>query len=35
MKGRGHLSRVILVDLFNEVELFELNAGVFVQSPIP
>lgn len=35
MKGRGHLSRVILVDLCNEVELFEVNAGVFVQSPIP
>ena len=33
-KGRGHLSRVILVELRQEVELFEVNARVFVQSPI-
>lgn len=34
MNGRGHLSRVILVELCQEVKLFEVNAGVFVQSPI-
>lgn len=30
----SYLSRVILVELRQEVELFEVNAGVFVQSPI-
>lgn len=33
-KGRGHLSRVILVELRQEVELVEVNTGVFIQSPI-
>lgn len=31
---QGHLSRVILIELRQKVELFEVNAGVFVQSPI-
>lgn len=30
----GHLSGVILVELCQEVELFEVNAGMFVESPI-
>lgn len=34
-RGGGHLSRVVLVELRQEVELLEVNAGVLVQSPVP
>lgn len=31
---RDHLSRMILVELCQKVELFEVNTRVFVQGPI-
>lgn len=30
----NYLSRMILVELRQKVELFEVNTGVFVQGPI-
>lgn len=32
--GITYLSRMVLVELCQKVELFEVNTGVFVQGPI-